>query len=121
MVAACTTQAASLTGTWKLVSYGPLDSMTTAVPEAEAKLTFNDDGTVTGSGGCNSMGGAYAVNEEMVTFSDVTSTLMACDEPRMAQEGAVAQVLRGSAQFEIKDQTLTLVSGGTALVFTAGE
>lgn len=120
-VAACTTQASSLTGTWKLVSYGPADSMTAALPDADAKLTFNDDGTVTGSGGCNSLGGMYEADDKTVTFSEMTSTLMACDEPRMAQESAVTQVLSGLAQFEIKDQTLTIVNAGTVLVFTAAE
>lgn len=115
----CAKQTSSLTGTWQLVSYGPSDSMTAAVREADASLTFGADGTVTGSGGCNSLGGTYEVNEETITFSDVTSTLMACDEPRMAQEGAVTQVLSSVAQFEIDDQTLTISANGTSLMFTS--
>lgn len=118
---ACRTEASSLTGTWKLVSYGPSNAMTNAVPDAEATLTFNEDGTVGGNSGCNSFGGTYEVNGQTVTFSEMTSTLMACDEPRMSQEGAVTQVLSGSAQFEIQDQTLTLVNGDMNLVFTAGK
>jgi putative lipoprotein len=93
--------------------------MTAAVPDADATLTFSDDGTVTGSGGCNSLGGTYEADDKTVTFSEVTSTLMACDEARMTQEGAVTQVLSGTAQFEIKDQTLTLVNNGMTLVLTS--
>lgn len=119
MLSACTSQGSTLTGKWKLVSYGPPDSMTAAVPDSEATLTFDDDGTVGGSGGCNSLSGTYEVSDQTVTFSEMTSTLMACDEPRMTQEAAVTQVLSGSAQFEIKDQTLTIENDGMALVFTA--
>jgi putative lipoprotein len=119
LLSACTAQAASLTGSWKLVSYGPPDAMTAAVPDAEATLTFADDGRVTGSGGCNSLGGVYEVNGQTITFSNITSTLMACDDARMAQEGAVTRVLSGRAEFEIEDQTLTLVKDGITLVFAA--
>ncbi len=119
MLSACTTQASSLNGKWKLVSYGPPDSMNAAVPDAEATLTFGDDGTVSGNGGCNSIGGTYEVSDEIVTFDNVVSTLMACDDPRMAQEGAVTHVLSGAAEFEVNDQTLTIRSNGTTLVFTS--
>lgn len=119
MLSACTTEASSLTGAWKLVSYGSPDSMTNALPDADATLTFDDDGTVTGSGGCNSLGGAYEVSGRTITFSDISSTLMACDDAYMAQEGAVTQVLSGTAEFEIEDQTLTLAGNGMSLVFTS--
>lgn len=119
ILTACTTRATSLIGTWKLVSYGPPDSMTAAIPDAEATLTFGEDGTVGGSGGCNSLGGEYEVTANTITFSDLTSTLMACEEPLMAQEGAVTQVLSGTADFELNDQTLTIVGDGMTLVFTS--
>ena len=119
LLSACTSQAASLTGKWALVSYGPTESRTAAVPDADATLTFAEDGTVTGSGGCNSLGGNYTVDGDAVTFSDFTMTLMACDGALMEQEGAVTQVLSGIAQFEIKDGTLTIVNNGISLVLTA--
>ena len=119
ILTACTTRATSLIGTWKLVSYGPPDSMTAAIPDADATLTFGEDGTVGGSGGCNSLGGEYEVTANTITFSDLTSTLMACEEPLMAQEGAVTQVLSGTADFELNDQTLTIVGDGMTLVFTS--
>ena len=119
ILTACTTRATSLIGTWKLVSYGPPDSMTAAIPDADATLTFGEDGTVDGSGGCNSLGGEYEVTANTITFSDLTSTLMACEEPLMAQEGAVTQVLSGTADFELNDQTLTIVGDGMTLVFTS--
>jgi heat shock protein HslJ len=119
ILSACTSQADSLTGKWKLVSYGPTESMTSAVPDADATLTFAEDGTVSGNSGCNSLGGEYTVEGSQITFSALTTTLMACDEPRMEQEGVVTQVLNGTADYEIEDQTLTINHSGILLVFTS--
>jgi heat shock protein HslJ len=89
------------------------------VTDARAKLTFGKDGTVGGSGGCNSLGGTYKVDGSQITFSDITSTLMACDDVRMAQESAVTQVLSGTATYEIDGNTLTLTNNDMVLVFTS--
>lgn len=121
-ISACTTEGAgaspSLTGEWKLISYGPADAQTPAVADAEAGLTFNEDGTVTGKSGCNELGGSYTVEADQVTFSEVISTLMACDDPRMAQEDAVKQVLTDTATFKIEGNTLTLTNNDMVLVLT---
>lgn len=118
-LSACTSQAASLTGKWKLIAFGPAESTTAAVPDADATLTFGEDGTVTGSSGCNSLGGEYTLDGKQITFGPITSTLMACDDARMTQESAVTQVLTDTAEFEIEDQTLTITNDGMMLVFTA--
>lgn len=118
IVTACAAEPGTLVGTWKLTAYGPENSLTPAVTDAEAILTFGDDGTVMGSGGCNSLGGDYEVDGSQITFSPLTSTLMACEDARMAQESAVMQVLTGTAGFEIEDNTLTLKNNDMLLVLT---
>lgn len=120
VISACTAQepAASLTGTWKLTAYGPADAPTPAVEEAEAGLTFNEDGTVTGNSGCNGLGGTYTVEGDQVTFGEIVSTLMACEDPRMAQEDSVHQVLTDTATFKIEGNTLTLTNSDMVLVLT---
>ncbi len=119
-ISACTTKneesAASLIGSWKLTSYSRADVLTPAVADTEAGLTFKDDGTVTGNSGCNGLGGNYKVEGDQVTFDQITSTLMACDDVRMAQEGAVHQVLTNTATFKIEGNTLTLTNNDIALV-----
>lgn len=119
-VSACTAKQdnspASLVGSWKLTSYGPADSRTAAVPEAQAGLTFKEDGTVTGNSGCNGLGGSYKVEDDKVTFDQIVSTLMACDDPRMKQEDAVHRVLTDTATFKIEGNTLTLANNGIVLV-----
>lgn len=120
LVSGCASkQAAPLQGTWKLSAYGPKESPTPAVTDAEATLTFDGKGNVTGSGGCNSLGGTYKIDGNKITFSEVISTLMACDDARMSQEGAVTQVLSGTADYTIKDSTLTLTNNDNVLIFAA--
>ena len=120
ILSACASrQTAPLTGTWKLTAYGPKETPTPAVSGAEATLTFDRKGNVTGNGGCNSLGGKYSVDGDQITFTDITSTLMACDDARMAQESAETQVLSGTAKYEIKDNTLTLTNGDSVLIFSA--
>lgn len=119
ILSACAARASTLTGTWKLIAYGPAESMTPAVSDADATLTFGDDGIVGGSSGCNSMGGEYQVQENEITFNEMTSTLMACEEPLMAQESVFTQVLNGAAEYEIEDNTLAITNNGMVLVFSS--
>ena len=108
----------SLQGAWKLVEYGSAGSMTPAVEDAVATLSFGDDGTVTGSGGCNSLGGDYEVKGDEITFGPIVSTLMACGDPRDSQERFVTQVLTDSVQYELEDGTLTITNNDRVLVFS---
>jgi heat shock protein HslJ len=124
-LAACSAQngeepSASLIGSWKLTAFGPPSAPIPAVEGAEAGLTFNEDGTVTGSSGCNGLGGDYTVEGDQITFGEFVSTLMACDDPIMSQEGIVHEVLRGTAGYKIAGDTLTITNNGQVLVFTRG-
>ena len=121
LLSACAAQSSgssALQGTWKLTQYGSSDVMMPAVEDADASLTFADDGAVSGSGGCNSLGGTYEVKGSEITFGQMTSTLMACDDARNAQESFVTQALTGTAQYNVKDQTLTITNGDKVLVFS---
>ena len=108
----------SLIGSWKLTAYGPADSPVPAVEDSEASLTFNADGTLTGNGGCNGLGGEDKVNGDQIEFGPIMSTLMACvDDGRMTQEGVVTQVMTDTASYQIEGNTLTITRDGTVLVF----
>jgi len=106
----------SIVGTWKLTAYGPASSPSPAVADTEAGLTFEEDGTLTGHSGCNGLGGDYTVEGDQITFSQIISTLMACEDPIMTQEGAVHQVLTETASFKIEGNTLTITNKDTVLV-----
>lgn len=114
----CSPGQASLIGTWNLTAYGPSASPTPAVPDSGAQITFSEDGTVAGNSGCNGFGGKYNVEGDQITFSEIVSTLMACDAARMAQEAAVHQVLSDTATFNIEGSTLTLTNNDMVLILT---
>jgi putative lipoprotein len=71
-----------------------------------------------GNSGCNSPGGNYKVEGDQVTFDQIVSTLMACDDARMAQEDAVHKVLTDTATYRIEGNTLTLTNNDTVLILT---
>ena len=109
----------SLVGSWRLTAYGPVDSPTPAVPEVDATLTFGEDGTLTGTTGCNQLGGDYTVEGDQITFGPIVSTLIACPDLQMAQEDAIHQVLMDTASFNIEGDTLTIIKNDAVLVFEA--
>ena len=109
---------ASLTGAWKLTSYGSAGSVSSAVADVEAGLTFNEDGTVTGTSGCNEFGGNYVTEGDQITFSEIVSTLKLCDTPLMGQEEAIQQVLTEMATYQIDGNILTITKDDRTLVLT---
>jgi heat shock protein HslJ len=96
---------ASVTGTWKLISY----NQTPAVPDVETSIEFKD-GQVSGNVGCNGFGGEYAVDGDQITFDKMMSTLMACTDPIGTQESVTFAVMSGTASFNLEGNQLTITS-----------
>lgn len=59
------------------------------IGERSASLTISDDGTVTGSGGCNGVSGTWTVSDGRVVFSDMVTSLMMCPHFESALQGPV--------------------------------
>lgn len=107
---------------WTLTSYGPASAQVPAAPDVETILEFGDDGTVSGSFGCNGLSGDYSVSGQTITFGPLISTKMACDEPRMTQENEAFKVLNGTVDFVLAGQAgdiliITSADGSSALTF----
>ena len=119
LLSACSSNEKSLQGTWTLTSYGPVGATTPVAADSQASITFNEDGSLTGNSGCNGFGGEYEVDGDQVTFNGLVSTLMACEEPLMTQEGTVFQVLDGTVSYEIDGDTLTISKGNLVLEYKA--
>ena len=61
-------------------------------------LTFDaEKQRVSGNGGCNTINGSYKANGKNIDFSQMISTMMACDD--MATEGALLDALSSAAKF----------------------
>ena len=79
-------------------------------------ITFNNDGTINGSGGCNSYNGRYTANSGQITVSEVSQTNIFCSSPVgiMEQESAYINALRASATFEFPDRTTQMIMRNAA-------
>lgn len=107
---------ASLVGTtWTLETI--IEAEAASTPAAAANLVFAEDGTVSGSTGCNNLFGNYSETEG---FTQIATTKMACKEPIMGQEALVGQILGPDATITIEGSLLTIADlEGRALVYRA--
>lgn len=110
---------ASLTGSWKLISYGSKSNPTPGAPDVDTTVTFGSDGKISGNVGCNSFGGDYKVRGDKIVFGQIVSTLMGCPNPIGQQESAVFSAFTGEAAFNVDGSTLTIASadGNPVVVF----
>ncbi|HEV7864016.1 MAG TPA: META domain-containing protein, partial [Acidimicrobiia bacterium] len=95
--------------TWVVDTIVDGQSASSVPAGAEASVAFGDD-RFTGNTGCNGMGGTSVVDEarSTITFSEVITTKMACDDDRMRLERAVLRVLDGDVAYRIDADTLRL-------------
>ncbi len=94
---------------WKLVSFGKTGAEIPVVEGSSITLEFKENNQVGGNGGCNSYGGKYEMQDDNLSFKDITSTLMACaDEQVTQQEQQYFQALQTATRFEITEDNLTI-------------
>ncbi len=96
---------ASLTGQeWSLVSIGgaPLPA------DAGVTASFGEDGSVTGSGGCNRYRGPYAVDGESLSAGPLVSTRMSCGATADDLERTYLGALEAAVGFAISGTDLVI-------------
>ncbi|NJC69062.1 META domain-containing protein [Planosporangium thailandense] len=82
---------------------------TSSIPAGvTAYLTFDPNGRVTGSTGCNTLSASARRDGDTVTFDAVTVTKRACDGDAARVESAVLAALTGRAAIHIAADTLTI-------------
>lgn len=79
-------------------------------------ITFNADGTLNGSAGCNNYNARYTANNGQITVSELTTTNSYCSEPPglMGQEGAYINALRAAVTYEFPDRSTQMVMRNAA-------
>ena len=94
---------------WSLVSYGPPESPIEVLPGTSVTLEFDAEGRAGGSGGCNSYGGDYEVENGSISFGEIVSTLMACTDPGVGeQESQFLGALQTASTYEVSGDQLTI-------------
>ncbi len=79
-------------------------------------LQFGTDGTVSGSDGCNQLNTTYTQDGSNLTFGQPgASTMMACEEPVMAQATVFTTALADTTNFVMTENDLVLQNGDEVL------
>lgn len=73
-------------------------------------LTIEDDGTFSGSDGCNALSGTGEIDGDEIDFGSITSTLKACD--------GVDEWLAKAATGNVKGDTMTVLDDSGATIGT---
>jgi len=114
-------QSQDLAGTsWEVTSYNNGKQAVVGVL-AETSLTavFGEDGTISGSGGCNNFNGSYEVDSSSITIGPLASTMMACEQDVMDQEAAFLAALESAATYRVEGTTLEMRTKDDALAVIA--
>jgi heat shock protein HslJ len=83
------------------------------VAGSQIRIAFQD-GQISASGGCNSMSGPYRIDGDHLVAGSLATTEMGCDEPLMAQDTWLADLLAG-ATIALDGDSLVLAKGGVRL------
>lgn len=109
---------------WELESFGPIGAEESVISGSTVTLEFMEDGQAGGQGGCNSFGTQYEAEGNEITFTKITSTLMACaDADVTEQETQYYRALETANAFELEGDRLTILydDGSGSLNFVSAE
>ncbi|NEX19454.1 META domain-containing protein [Thiorhodococcus mannitoliphagus] len=94
---------------WTLTDYRSADGLSQVWPKSRPPRFSFQDGSFSGSTGCNRITGSYRLDGSILTIGKgLAATQMGCPAPLMAQEKAVIQALRRVATVHRKGATLEL-------------
>jgi len=102
-----------LAGTsWTLDSFRELDMMLLPVENTSIDLVFADDGTMSGSAGCNLFFGEFSTAGNRVNFSHIGTTKIACQEDVAQQEQRFLDGLENAETFLMENDRLRIQYNG---------
>jgi heat shock protein HslJ len=118
-------RAASPEGSWVATGVLQGDAFTSILIGSEITATFDENGALSGSAGCNTYNASYTTDGDTIEIDAPSSTKMACPEPEgvMDQEAAYLAALPTAATFRVNGGLLELLSaeGSAVVTYTRGE
>ncbi len=94
-------------GTWNAVNVNNgKEAVVGLVDGSQITAIFKDDGTLSGSGGCNNYNTTYTTDGNKIKIAPAASTMMACEEDVMAQEFQYFQALEITSVYSIQNNQL---------------
>ena len=91
--------------------------------EIVSTMSFDAEGGVSGSAGCNRYFGSYAMEGDAIAFGHLGATQMMCPPEQMAREDRFLDAVARAARVQRRNGTLTLSSaeGGEVMVLSEVE
>lgn len=121
-LATLTRQSRELPGTaWQVTGYNNgQQALVSVLNGSELTLTFNADGTMNGSAGCNDYSSTYTAAEGNLQIAPPIATKMACSEPEgvMAQETQFLLALESAVTYHMDGDLLELRAADGSLAVT---
>jgi heat shock protein HslJ len=107
-------------GRWEATMVRQRDAVASLLPGTEITAEFADDGTLSGSAGCNTYTATYTSDRGAMTISEPASTRKACLEPEgvAEQEQAYLAVLPLAVAYRVEGSTLSLLKADGTFVAT---
>ena len=112
-----------LTRDWIVTTMGIQDGTAIAYPTAQISLTFNQDGTLAGYGGCNNYNGPYTLTGQIsskgkgITIGPIVSSLRYCRD-YTEQENMYLAILQGAMAYNVDGNQLSITDKtGNVLVY----
>ncbi len=87
------------------------------VEGTELQVSFEEPGNIGVTAGCNSMFGAYNLEDGTLTAPNLASTMMACEQERMDQDAWIGALLGEGVDVAVDGETVTFTSGSTVITF----
>jgi META domain len=114
--------AEAIQGEWEVTGYYSGNAIASVLGGVTMTATF-EDGTVSGTTGCNSFNGAYEIDGPNITIGPLASTLAACPTPQLdTQETNYLAALELARTFQVAGDRLDLFREGDthAVSFVSG-
>jgi heat shock protein HslJ len=97
---------------WVLVSFEEQGTETPPIAGSDLTLEFDEAGQVAGSGGCNTFGAQYSLQNGQISFGPITTTEIACTaQGVMAQEQRYYDALQSAGEYELNGDQLKIYYG----------
>jgi len=112
----------SLTGTlWNANTIGNPQALTGVLTGTQPTAEFSEDGTVSGTDGCNRYHGTYTVEGDTLSVGKLAISMMACEPDVSQQASDFTAALEGATTFTVDGTSLVLFAddGRMLLVFSS--
>ena len=81
----------------------------------DVTIEFDDEGNLSANGGCNTMNGAYTIEDGTLEAGALASTMIGCDPNHLDQDAWLAELLSSSPEASLTGDRLTLRSDDDSL------